>query len=55
MAVNRSAVMAKYVVFFVLGFAFVGSLVATVQSHRHPAQTASALVVTTSELSENEH
>jgi hypothetical protein len=38
--------MTRYVAFFVLGFAFVGSIVATVQSHRHTAQTASALIVT---------
>jgi hypothetical protein len=37
--------MTRYVAFFVLGFAFVGSIVATVQSHRHTAQTASALIV----------
>jgi hypothetical protein len=28
----------RYLAFFVLGFAFVGGLVATVQSHRHTAK-----------------
>jgi hypothetical protein len=46
--VKGSAVMATYFAFFVLIIAFFGSLVATVHSHRHTAQTASALIVTAS-------
>jgi hypothetical protein len=40
--------MTRYVAFFVLGLTFVGGLAATVQSHRHTAQTASDLIVTVS-------